>query len=83
MKQNITMPDRSRPGLSTTARPIDSLQDGRDKPATAKHSIRLSTETFVITGTSLGYLKSDGLVMLKQLRKIDIKMFGDEKKHEY
>lgn len=42
------MPDQSRPGLTTTVLSIESHQDGRDKSATAKHSIRLSTEQFTI-----------------------------------
>lgn len=44
------MPDRSGPGSTTTARPIDSLQDGRDKLATeVKNNIKLPTQ-----GTTIG-----------------------------
>ena len=49
-KHSNKMPDRSGPGSTTTARPIDSLQDGSDKCATgATTTIKLPTR-----GTTIG-----------------------------
>ena len=49
-KQRNHIPDRSRPGSTTTAYPIGSLQGGGDKSATGeKPSIKLPT-----TGTTVG-----------------------------
>ena len=44
------MPDRSRPGSPTTARPIGTSQDGRDKSATGvpPNPIRLQTQATTI-----------------------------------
>ena len=49
MKKRInTIPDRSRPGLPTTARPVGAIQDGRDKYATGANTIKLPSQATTI-----------------------------------
>ena len=70
-KKDNNMPDRSRPGSTTTARSIDSLQDGRDKCATgATNTIKLPTQGITIGTWNVRTLYAPGK-MLELTRELD------------
>ncbi|XP_072167331.1 craniofacial development protein 2-like [Diadema setosum] len=57
------MPDRSGPGLTTTARPADSLQGGRDKLTTgAKNTIKLPTKGITVRTWNVRTLHACGKI---------------------
>ena len=62
-RQRRKIPDRPRPGLTTTARPIDSFQDGRDKSTTGvKNTISLANRNTTIGTWNVRTLNACGKI---------------------